>query len=112
MEIQLTKGKYTQIDDEDFYLIEGIKWQCRNNRGCGFYASATRVIDGKKTSILMHRVILGINDKNINVDHIDGDGLNNHRYNLRLATDSQNNCNSKARKTAKSKYKGDRKSVV
>jgi HNH endonuclease/AP2 domain len=43
----------------------------------------------------MHRFLLGVTDRNIFVDHIDGDGLNNQRANLRLCTAAQNAWNRK-----------------
>ena len=54
----------------------------------------------------MHREILGITDPKINVDHLDGDGLNNQRSNLRVCTDSQNGANRGKQKNNKSGYKG------
>ncbi len=55
---------------------------------------------------MMHRQILGAS-KGENVDHIDGNGLNNQRSNLRFCTQSQNCCNQRKRTlTSSSKYKG------
>lgn len=54
----------------------------------------------------MHREILGLMPEDPDVDHRDGEGLNNRRSNLRLVTNSQNNMNSQCRWGALSKYKG------
>ena len=54
---------------------------------------------------MMHRVIMTPPDQMF-VDHIDHNGLNNTRSNLRLCTLAQNNCNSTSRRTSTSKYKG------
>jgi hypothetical protein len=55
----------------------------------------------------MHRVILGLPPSRIpEVDHKDGNGINNRRSNLRLATHSQNMVHSKMRKDNKSGLRG------
>jgi hypothetical protein len=59
---------------------------------------------GKTTTIKLHRLLLGF-PKN-EVDHKDGDGLNNRRSNLRKATKSQNQHNRKVNKASSSGCKG------
>jgi hypothetical protein len=55
----------------------------------------------------MHRLILGVTDSSIEIDHRDGNGLNNTRHNLRIATSQQNAFNRKKRSDGKlSQYKG------
>lgn len=54
----------------------------------------------------MHRIILGITDSKIIIDHIDHNGLNNQRHNLRICTYSQNACNRNPYRNTSSKYKG------
>lgn len=55
----------------------------------------------------MHRVIAGIADPQIYVDHEDGNGLNNSRSNIRACTNHQNQGNSQKRKQATtSTFKG------
>jgi hypothetical protein len=54
----------------------------------------------------MHRIILGISDSKIEVDHRDNYGLNNQKYNLRIATRSQNGGNSRKTLVNKSGLKG------
>ena len=69
-----------------------------------FYAVRTiRFPDGKKTNISMHRMIL---PDTIQVDHRDGDGLNNRRANLRPCTATQNKQNTTGRSHNKSGYIG------
>src|SRR5690606_17270138 len=71
-----------------------------------FYAVSRLKINGKWKNIRMHRLIMGVEKSSKPmVDHIDGNGLNNCRSNLRLATHSQNLQNADSRRGT-SKYKG------
>jgi NTP pyrophosphatase (non-canonical NTP hydrolase) len=94
------------IDADDRELVGEHSWHLLKVPGVHrtrYYAAATTWVDGKPGSILMHNLIMGAKG----IDHIDGNGLNNTRTNLRVATASQNQGNSQktARKTS-SKYKG------
>ena len=103
-EIELTRGKVALVDDEDYENINRHKWNAHFN---GFSWYARRGENGKQGGILkMHRVIMGVLDPNIKIDHKDGNGLNNQRDNLRIATVSQNGCNKKKTANTSSKYKG------
>lgn len=101
-QIPLTKGQFALVDDEDFEFVNKQKWYADSCNET-FYARARPKKYGPL--IHMHRVILSVpNSCSIFVDHIDHNGLNNQKYNLRIATRSQNNANKKA--IGKSKYLG------
>lgn len=86
--IPLTKGYNAIVDQSDYFALAGFSWHAlRVSRRV--YAARTEVVDGKKNCVLMHRQIMG-EPENMDVDHEDGDGLNNRRYNLRTATRQQN----------------------
>jgi hypothetical protein len=68
----------------------------------GPYARATVYAHGKTTALFMHALIAGYPRP----DHIDGNGLNNQRSNLRPATAGQNNANKRKRLSATSRYLG------
>ena len=104
-EIPLSQGKVAIVDAQDFERLARFKWFANRNSGI-FYARRTISINGRKTVILMHRYILGLKPGDLQVDHRDGDGLNNTRANLRLATRSENqrNCGKRSKNT--SGYKG------
>lgn len=105
-EIQLTQGKVALVDDEDFEYLNQWKWHVRDNRNT-FYAQRNEYDEnGKHLIIHMHRVILNLTDRHIFGDHIDFNGLNNQRYNLRIATRRQNNTNKKSSKNSTSSFLG------
>jgi hypothetical protein len=86
-EIQLTQGKVTIVDDEDYEALAGVKWLYLNR---GY---AARFTYGPKRELLyMHRVITNA-PAGLQADHINGDKLDNRRSNLRLCTDAQNQQN-------------------
>lgn len=87
--ISLTRGKFALVDDEDFERLNKFKW-CAHRHRRRTYASREirKTREDRKTS-LMHREILQTPD-GLDTDHIDGNGLNNQKSNLRVATRSQN----------------------
>lgn len=108
--IPLTQGKFALVDDEDYeYLIQW-KWHCMVGKWTSYAARKQYLgIVNKKIklkTIWMHRVI-NKTPSHLLTDHKDGNGLNNQKFNLRDATNSQNQFNQKkqTRKTL-SKYKG------
>ncbi len=106
MKIELTQGKYALIDDEDFDYFNNWKWYASKSKRT-FYAKRNVYTNKKGTTIKMHREILGLTKEDkIQVDHKDGNGLNNQKSNLRIVTQNENQHNSRKRKDNTSGYKG------
>lgn len=107
--IELTQGYETLIDDADFDRFSMYKW-CANidrRRGKVYAYRKTQGPHEKRKSVYLHREILGVTDSKVRVDHDDGDGLNNQRYNIRTCSTRQNNMNQKKRRDGfSSRYKG------
>lgn len=85
--IPLTQGLFSIIDDADYDAVSQFKWRAEK-QGKRFYAvrSLTRP-DGTPANQYLHQFLLpGVP----RIDHKDGDGLNNQRYNIRPATNQQN----------------------
>lgn len=89
--IPLTQGQSAIVDDQDFEFLSQWKWYA-HKRPCTFYAERTQTVCGKKVKFWMHRLIMATPD-GMFVDHIDGNGLNNTRANLRNVTHKQNMVN-------------------
>jgi hypothetical protein len=92
-EIIVNSAKYGErkilVDDDIFEQIGGFTW-CVQKFGNHFYAMRKHP---RTVSILMHRFIMGVTERKMYVDHIDQNGLNNQRNNLRIADHGQNLCN-------------------
>lgn len=107
MEIVLTRGYTTVIDDADWKILQGYKWVAlvgknkKNNYAVSYYTDDA----GKYRSILMHRLLLDAK-RNQMVDHHDLDGLNNRRLNLRLCTQAKRSGNRRKNKNSKLPFKG------
>lgn len=96
MEIQLLKGLVALIDPEDIDLVSGHRWFANKNKKGALYVRANTREHGKIKIVLMHRLIMSPGSGLV-IDHIDGNGLNNQRSNLRVCTHSENMRNSKGR---------------
>ncbi len=106
--IPLTKGKFAIVDPDDYYRLCIYKWHVTSNGSPTFYAKCyTRIKEQSKLcSVYMHRIIMNAPDHMV-VDHINHNGLDNRRANLRLATKAQNNFNlNKTTRKTFSRYKG------
>jgi hypothetical protein len=105
--IPLTQGKETIVDDEDYEILSRYKWRAfaGNHYKRVFYAVRYLREKAKDRTIRMHREILNVPD-GFYTDHIDGDGLNNRRSNLRICTVSQNGLNRRSHCKNRSGYKG------
>jgi hypothetical protein len=89
--IPLTRGKFALVDEADYVWLSQRKWcahkQIRKGVVYWYVIAAT-----KKPKPYMHRLIVGASRGQL-VDHKNGDGLDNRRENLRVATRAQNAMN-------------------
>lgn len=100
MSVPLGRGLTALIDTADRALVEHWRWTS-SMVGRRIYA----VHRAGAASVPMHRVLMGAPDE-LDVDHIDGNGLNNCRSNLRLATRSENMANVPVRRSNTSGFTG------
>jgi len=105
-EIPLTQGQVALVDESDYDLLNQWKWCVKKDRNT-YYAMRGVERNGKSKSIMMHRLILGLKkNDSTQADHVDGNGLNNRRSNLRVCTNQQNQFNQRHQIGKSSKYKG------
>lgn len=90
-EIELTNGEKAIIDKRDFRLVSQHRWQSQREKYT-VYAHSMKWRQGRPTLLPLHRLIMNA-PSDLQVDHKDGNGLNNRRSNLRLCTPQQNQWN-------------------
>lgn len=101
VEIPLNRGLVAIVDDEDAELVSRTSWFALPGAYTWYAARGVRRADGRWTTQLMHKILTGWPQ----TDHINGDGLDNRRTNLRPVTAGQNVANSRKGKWS-SRYKG------
>jgi hypothetical protein len=100
-EINLSRGKITIVDDADFDYLNQWRWKLSSTG----YAVRAYMVNGKTTRVRMHRLITNA-DKTKEVDHINGNSLDNRRSNLRTCSHAENNQNKGKQSNNTSGYKG------
>ena len=101
-QIKLTKGFEAIIDNEDFKKVNQYKWTVKIGYSGIKYAFRT---DKNNKTIYLHRFILDV-PKKVIIDHINRNGLDNRKTNLRLSNYQQNAFNSKIPSNNTSGIKG------
>lgn len=104
-EISVSQGRKAIVDNDDYELLSQYKWYLhvsRRRTAEDLHYCWTHQVDGH--NVLMHRLIMNAQPGQF-VDHINGNGLDNRKANLRLCSKSQNAQNIKAR-WGKSRFKG------
>ena len=99
--LDLGNGINAFIDDDDLEKCSAFRWRIHTG-ACGLQYAEARVGHG----ILLHRFLLDLKDRNQLVDHIDGNGLNCVRSNMRITDDVGNGMNKRKRVDSKQPYKG------
>lgn len=106
--IPLTQGKVAFVDDEDLERVMAAGpwhlWRARSGRRTMYAKHSSNRLPNQMT-VLLHRFILGAEPGQL-IDHINGDGLDNRRANLRFCSASQNIQNQGKAHTGTSRFKG------
>jgi hypothetical protein len=104
-QIQLTKGQFALVDDEDYEYLNQFKWHVSPHKNTKYAERGVTLEIGKYTVVSMH-ITLMKPSKGMDIDHKDHNGLNCQKYNLRICTRQQNHRNRRKRPNLSSKYKG------
>lgn len=104
--ITITQGQSVKVDDEDYDFLNQYKWHLTSK---GYAARRVHYPSSRKNPIakifLMHRIV-SFADNGYQVDHINGDKLDNRKQNLRLCSNSQNHMNKGVQSNSTTGYKG------
>jgi hypothetical protein len=104
-EIHLGQGFVALVDDEDYERVSHLSWYAQVTPSTAYAVHNKRIPNQGWKKLRLHRLIMGAPD-DAEVDHIDGNGLNNQRYNLRIVTRADNMKNKNIYKNNSSGYKG------
>jgi len=105
--IPLTRGMVALVDDTDYEWLNNWKWYAMHNHNTFYAVHNIRVTKNEQAKVGMHRLILELHRGNkLQADHIDGNGLNNQRSNLRICTGAQNRRSQRSQMGCTSRYKG------
>jgi len=102
--ILLSDGRITWVDASDYDWLRQWKWHTTKSTNTIYASRNINSNNGRKT-LLMHRLILGLMS-DTECDHIDGNGLNNRRSNLRPCSHQQNAFNAKIYRKTSSEFRG------
>lgn len=87
-------GGAVEIDESDLPLVSQYKWHVAKRHSGIRYARSCFKQQGQSRTLYMHRLILGLPEgRRFMADHVDGNGLNNTRHNLRRVSSRQNSGN-------------------
>lgn len=94
MTLPLSQGKVTVIDNVEYEWLSQWKWQARKEGRTWYAARTEKLPNSRRCSIRMHREIMGLkHGDGLECDHVNGDGLDNQRANLRIVSHKENQRN-------------------
>lgn len=108
--VGLTQGFTALVDDEDYERVSEFKWHAhvyRRSDGSvwNVYAQRHVIVNGQRTTQSLHRFLLN-DPEGLQVDHVNGDGLDNRRENIRLCSHAENGRNRKPQSGGSSAFNG------
>ena len=93
---------YVLVDDDDFEWLNKYKWHCNKY---GYAVKTHKKLNGIRSKLFMHGLLI-YRFPSMQVDHINGNKLDNRKENLRIVTPQQNTWNTKKSKSNTSGYRG------
>ena len=107
--ILLSRGYQAVVDAADYTDLSQHNWSAWMSPSGTVYARRNMRRGGKRGTLYLHQQVLGYAPRGLEIDHINGNSLDNRRCNLRFCTHQQNSCNRLPNRTKLTKYKGVKK---
>lgn len=104
--IELNNGYLCIIDSADIHKISEHKWSIFINKAGNVYVMTHIYFGNKRKTIFMHRFLMNVFDRKIQIDHMNHNTLDNRKCNLRTCTNTENSRNKSKSKNNKTGYKG------
>ena len=104
--IPLTQGKVALVDDADYERLAAFKWYALRSGRRWYAVRMTSRTLGPQRPIYMHHEIFGKPPPGLETDHVNGDGCDNRRVNVRFVTRTQNQGNARPQLGRTSRFKG------
>jgi hypothetical protein len=104
-QIPLTKGQFAIVDDEDYSFLSKTKWYAEKSYYTYYARRKDSLPDKKRETKSMHREIMGYKGE-LEIDHINRNGLDNRKQNLRFCSREENQRNARKHRDNKSGFKG------
>jgi hypothetical protein len=106
VEVRLTRGLVAWVSPEDYGAVAARSWYAQPRpTGNHYAATSTTGPGGERAMLLMHRALLQL-DSGTQVDHRNGNGLDNRRANLRPCSHGENQCNRRKLQGTRSRFRG------
>lgn len=107
IELDLTQNQTCLIDACDYDLVKDYRWYYRKPKKANSgYVLTSIPNNGKRKTLQIHRLIMNCTDRKMQIDHINHNGTDNRRSNLRICTNQENIMNTSKHKDNTSNYKG------
>jgi len=103
--IPLSQGKFAKVDPEDYIWLSQFRWCCKQSPDTCYAVRHVQVAKGRTKRIYMHRLIMNTPDHLV-CDHINHNGFDNRKRNLRNCTTGENNANRRSSPGSSSRYLG------
>jgi hypothetical protein len=104
--IPLTMGQFAIVDADIFEILDTYNWAAQYSKSSDTFYAYRFVGNESRRYISMHREIMGVSDAELVIDHINHNGLDNRKVNLRVCTNTENLMNRRPNKNTTSKYVG------
>lgn len=104
--VSVGNGLHASVDIADAPVVAALNWRACKAANTLYVRTNVRDENGRDVILKLHRLLLLLSDQSVVADHINGDGLDNRRANLRVASRFENMQNRRLPSHNSSGFKG------